>query len=126
MRIEDIDRNFLVSAELSCDDISIYNVCETPFKIYGLIKPDEENDRFRRMPEAVAKSVNDGVFRLHANTAGGRVRFRTNADYIAINAKMPSDKIGRMGHFPLAGSAGFDLGFICMAELIGDKLKQIL
>jgi hypothetical protein len=47
------------------------------------------------------------VHHLHANTAGGRVRFVTDSPYIAISAKFGS--VGRMNHFPLTGSAGFDL-----------------
>ena len=60
------------------------------------------------MPECVAKSVSDGVLRLHTNTAGGRVKFKTNSPYIAIKVKMDT---GKMSHFALAGSGAFDLYF---------------
>jgi lysophospholipase L1-like esterase len=59
------------------------------------------------LPEDVAKRVSEGVYRLHANTAGGRVRFKTDSPYVAINVKMGS--IGKMPHFAITGSAGFDL-----------------
>jgi hypothetical protein len=59
------------------------------------------------MPEAVAKTVSEGVHFLHANTAGGRLRFKTDSSYIAISTKL--DSICRMDHFPLCGTAGFDL-----------------
>ncbi len=109
MKIENIDKNFIVNTELSRSDVTVYDVCDAPFTVHGLIKPKDENDRFRRMPEDIAGTVSEGVLCLHANTTGGRVRFRTDAEYIAISAKMPSRRIGRMSHFTLVGSSGFDL-----------------
>ena len=73
-------------------------------KVYGVFK---ENGKYRRMPEGVAKSVSEGVYALHSNTAGGRVKFVTDSPYIAIHAKM--DGLGKMPHFALTGSIGFDL-----------------
>ncbi len=99
-----IDSNFKVETDLDIKDIKFYDIKQAPFKIYGVF---HESGKFRRIPEAVAKSVNDGVHALHANTAGGRVRFKTDSPYIAIHAKMPS--VGKMPHFALTGSAGFDL-----------------
>ncbi len=109
MNISDVDKNLSLKSSFSRKDIKIYNVCEPPFKIYGLIHPENDDDVFRRIPSKVAKSVSEGVNYLHTNTAGGRVRFKTDASYIAIKADMPFDKIGKMSHFSLAGSAGFDL-----------------
>lgn len=102
-----IDSNFKVESQIKESDIRFYDVNQSPFRIYGVFY---ESGKFRRLPENVAKTVNTGVYGLHANTAGGRVRFKTNSPYIAINAKMPC--IGKMPHFALTGSAGFDL-YIC-------------
>lgn len=99
-----IDSNFKVNTNLDERDIKFYDVSQPPFKIYGVYY---DSEKYRRIPEYVAKSVNDGVYALHANTAGGRVRFKTDSPYVAINAKMPN--IGKMSHFALTGSAGFDL-----------------
>ncbi|MBQ3151741.1 MAG: SGNH/GDSL hydrolase family protein [Clostridia bacterium] len=99
-----IDSNFKVETKLDQPDIRFYDVRQSPFKIYGVFY---ESGKFRRLPEKVAKTVNEGVYNLHANTAGGRVRFKTDSEYIAINTKMPN--IGKMPHFALTGSAGFDL-----------------
>jgi len=104
MNISKIDKNFEVKTAIQKDDIQFHTIDEPPFGVFGIFK---ENGKYRRMPEAVAKSVSDGVYALHTNTAGGRVRFITDSSYIAINARM--DNIGRMPHFTLAGSAGFDL-----------------
>lgn len=104
MKTEQIDRNFAVQSEIDRPDVQFFNCRQEPFSVHGLLY---ENGRFRRMPEEVAGSVNDGVAFLHANTAGGRVRFATDSPCIAIRARM--DNIGKMPHFPLTGSAGFDL-----------------
>lgn len=99
-----IDSNFKVEANLNVPDIQFYNALNSPFSIHGVFY---ENGLFRRLPQQIAKTVSDGVYRLHDNTAGGRVRFKTDSPYVAIYVKMP--KIGKMPHFALTGSAGFDL-----------------
>lgn len=103
-RIEEIDENFRVKTSLPCDGLYFYDAETEPFRIYGVRR---EGDRFCRLPERVAKAVNEGVHRLYANTAGGRVRFVTDSPYVAISAQM--DNISKMPHFPLTGSGGFDL-----------------
>jgi hypothetical protein len=104
MDIEKIDKNFKIETKINKPNIKFYNTLCAPFKIYGVFY---EDGKFRRLPESVAKNVSDYVTLLHANTAGGRVRFKTNSPYIAIHAKMGS--VGKMPHFPLTGSVGFDL-----------------
>lgn len=99
-----IDSNFKVETKINQADIKFYDVNQKPFKIYGIYYDD---GKFRRIPEEVAKTVNEGVHRLHANTAGGRVRFKTDSSYVAIHAKMPM--VGKMPHFAFTGSVGFDL-----------------
>ena len=102
--LESIDVNFKVETSITKDDICFYSVRQEPFSLHGLIY---EDGQFRRMPESIAKAVSPGVHYLHSNTAGGRVRFKTNSQYIAISVKMKN--IGKMDHFALTGSAGFDL-----------------
>ena len=104
MGIEKIDKNFAVKSEIKRDGIRFYDIEDEPFRIYGVFK---ENGRFVRLPEQTAKRVSEGVEVLRKNTAGGRVRFATDSSYIAIHAVM--DNIEVMPHFPLAGSAGFDM-----------------
>lgn len=102
--ISKIDRNFEVKTSIEKEDIRFYNIEEAPFKIYGLLR---ENGKYCRMPEKVAESVSPGVHALYANTAGGRVRFKTDSPYIAIHTNM--ENVGKMSHFPLTGSIGFDM-----------------
>lgn len=104
MNISEIDKNFAVVTEIDKPDVCFRNALEEPFKIYGVYYHE---GKFRRLPEEIAQTVSPGVLRLHSHTAGGRVRFRTNSSYIAIIAKMPI--IGKMAHFALSGSAGFDI-----------------
>lgn len=104
MDISSVDKNFKVESKLNKRDIIFYDVKSEPFTVYGVIY---ENGKFRRMPEDVAKGVSGGVHWLHSNTAGGRVRFKTDSKYVAIHTKMSN--VGKMPHFALTGSAGFDL-----------------
>ena len=138
MDISQIDTNFAVVTEINKPDICFHSVLEAPFRIYGVYYHE---GKFRRLPEEVAKTVSDGVLRLHSHTAGGRVRFRTDSSYIAIIAKMPV--IGKMAHFALTGSAGFDIydgtrylktfvppfgisgGFQSVADLGGAQMRDI-
>ena len=103
-KIQDMDRNFAVPAGIDLPDAVYVSALEAPVKVYGLFR---EGGKFRRIPEALAKETNEGVLFLHANTAGGRARFTTNSPYLAIHAEMPS--VGKMPHFALTGSAGFDV-----------------
>lgn len=106
MRIEDIDQNLRVESNITEPDIVWFDAKEAPFAIFG-VSYDEEQRCFVRMPQEIANTVNDGVAVLNRNTAGGRVRFRTNSSFIGIHAVMRN--CGTMAHFTLAGQSGFDL-----------------
>lgn len=101
--IEKLDQNFAVRTDIG-EELHFYSCLDAPFRVYGLMASGQG---FIRMPEDIAKNVNENVSVLFRNTAGGRVRFRTDSPRIAIRAKMAN--IGRMPHFALTGSAGFDL-----------------
>lgn len=101
--LDTIDKNFRVETSIKKEDIRFYDVEDGVFQIYGVFK---ENGMFRRMPEATAKGINKGVYGLHTNTAGGRVRFVTNSSYVAIRTEYTPC---RKPHFPLTGSSGFDM-----------------
>lgn len=87
-------------------DVRYYNVKEEPFRVYGLYQYKTESE-FKRMPDEVAERVSRGVVSLYRNTAGGRVRFATDSDYIIVRAHMP--KVQHFDHMPLTGTSGFDL-----------------
>ena len=87
-------------------DILFYNVKQAPFSIHGLFDPLNTSP-YRRIPESVAEATNDGVKGLNFQTAGGRVRFVTDSDYVAI--KMTSSGSAQMANMCLIGSSGFDI-----------------
>ncbi len=104
MDISSIDKNFIIETKIKKDDIKFYSIEEAPFKVYGVYK---EGGMYRRMPADVAKSVSEGVYTLHTNTSGGRLRFVTDSRYVAIHAKLAN--VSRYSFFSLTGIAGFDL-----------------
>ena len=107
MDISKIDKNFAIEEKVKRENTKIYNVCESPFKVYGLIYPQNENDFFHRMPFETAKKLGSEMEMLNHLTAGGRVKFVTDSKYIGIRAEM--NTIYKMPHFSLSGSAGMDL-----------------
>ena len=103
--IADIDKN-LEMKTVNKDDLKAYPVRDKRFTIYGSYAP-ESDTLFRRVPEEVAKNMSDGAHFLHTNTAGIRVRFKTDSQYIALKPTIPS--AANMVIMPLAGSTGFDI-----------------
>ncbi len=102
--IADIDKNFKVETKIQRDNLCFFDAESEPFRIYGV---QREGKCFCRMPGEIAKTVSEGVYEQSINTAGGRVRFVTDSPYVAISAVY--DRVSRMPHFALTGSAGFDL-----------------
>ena len=103
MEIEKIDKNFLAKRNIP-EIARICDVKNAPFEINGVFFAD---GHFVRMPEEDAKKVNEGVYGLYACTAGGRVRFSTDSEFIALIADLNS--VFPMGHAPYVLSAGFDI-----------------
>ena len=102
--IAKIDKNFKVISEKGNFDLCFYDAEQKPFKIYGIKK---ENGRFRRMPEEIARSVSEGVYMLHTNTAGGRVRFVTDSTCVAVRAEFADMHF--LSHMPRTGVVGLDM-----------------
>lgn len=72
----------------TAQNVAFYDLPSQLFAVYGLL-PD-----FRRMPQEVAEKVNDGVKTLHTNTAGGRIRFRTDSQKIVLLCQYPNISSG--------------------------------
>ena len=109
--LEKIDKNFAIKKKIDKEDIKFYNVREDPFQIYGLYDPKNE-PIFTRMPAEAAARVGgeerkENISKLAFHTAGGRVRFSTDSNYVAIRCYM--DKIVMMSHMAFTGSSGFDI-----------------
>ena len=97
------DQNYIATAADN-EQTVYFDVSQPPFKVHGLL---HDESGYYRLPYDVAAAANDGVKGLNLHTAGGRLRFRTNAGRIVLRAKMRG--ITRMQHFAFTGSAGFDL-----------------
>ena len=106
--IAKIDKNFKVETKIEKTDIKFISALDKCFDIYGVMNT---NGEFHRMPRSVALATNDGVIRLNEHTAGGRIRFKTNSRYVAINAEV-SESQGKMAHITMVGSSGFDMYLI--------------
>ena len=104
MKAEQLKKD--VTAKLN-EELVWLDVREAPFDVYGLYDY-KRDDFFRRLPDDVAAATSKDVAGLYKNTAGGRVRFSTDSDIIAIKA-VYNDDTWVMPNMPLSGSAGFDM-----------------
>lgn len=101
-KISEIDKNLAVSDTVSENGLIFRNSLSAPFSLYGLLPVTP----FLRFPLETAKKVNPGVEGLCRNTAGGRLRFKTNSKRVVL--RVCYDEISPMPHMPLTGSTGFD------------------
>jgi len=102
----EVDPNMIFQTSIKEEDIKFFNPKSEPFKIYGLYNYKDE-PVYKRLPDEIGLNVNEGVKSLYLETAGGRLRFSTDSEYVAIKVKM--SKIHRLRHMPLSGSSSFDL-----------------
>ena len=104
--IADIDKNFKINTTISEKDIVFFDAKEKPFDLYG-VSWDKGEGKFIRIPKELAENTNEGVALLYTNTAGGRIRFKTDSPYVAISVKYPG--ISPSANMSLSGTAGFDM-----------------
>lgn len=106
LTIEEIDKNMAINSKINKDGLRFFSMDDEPFVIHGGLKRGEDG-RLYRLPLDVAKRTSPGVLGLCANTAGGRVRFKTDSKRVAIIAKYANMEY--MSHFAITGSVGLDL-----------------
>ncbi len=106
MDITKIDPNFLKGTVFSEKDFTWHDMKSEPFEVRGLAVC--EGEKFLRLPEELLPRVSEGVRVLAHHTAGGHVRFRTDAARIAVRASslFPDSS---MNHMALTGSKGLDV-----------------
>lgn len=68
------------------EGITYYDIKKPPFEIFGLYDPLADEECFIRVPREVARATSVRVEERNLFTAGGRVRFKTDSDVIAIKA----------------------------------------
>jgi len=99
--IVDIDPNFQTACTVKEPDVCWREAAEAPFRLYGHAEP------YIRMPAAAADRVSESVSVLSRNTAGMRVRFTTDSEYVALRCRYPLQC--DFSHMPRTGTSGFDL-----------------
>lgn len=106
MKIEDIDANFCNKSTLPDEGIQWHYRFDGAFRVHGTCVPHAAAP-FCRLPENCLPSMNEGVQYLAYNTAGVRLRFRTDSAFVAVKAGLSSRD--DFSHMPRSGSSGFDL-----------------
>lgn len=105
--IGQIDKKLNIEESVHEADIKYYDTRTAPVDFYGLYNPREEK-AFCRMPLDKAKAVSGSVGVLSTYTAGGRIRFKTNSEYVAIRCVRPP-RASIMSHITFLGCSGFDV-----------------
>jgi len=105
MNIADIDANFKFQS-VDAPDVVWHNALEAPISVHGVYYEQEEN-RYRRISAAFAETVSFGVAGLAVHTAGGKLRFSTDSDYIALKVLSPGGQL--MPHITTFGQFGFGI-----------------
>lgn len=105
MKIEEVDKNFVIKSEKN-DGLKYYDIPCEPFDLYGLIY-DEKNNLFTRILEEDAEKISSGIKSLSPYTAGGRIRFSTNSELISVTVTF--EGLTKFSHMPLVGTGAFIL-----------------
>lgn len=101
--ITEIDKNFKLNNNVNLPDIQFYDVKDGELGLHGLLF----DTVYRRMPAEIAKAANEGVAELHMQTSGGRLRFVTDSEYVALSCQVQWTT--RLSNMPATGVRGFDL-----------------
>jgi len=104
--IEQLDPNFMVPSEITEENLIWLDAKSAPFALYGVFYDDEAGGYLRMDPQ-VAQKVSPGVESLNRCTAGGRIRFVTDSNFLGI--KVIQKNRPCMRHMPRTGQTGFDL-----------------
>lgn len=106
MDITKIDKNFGTNAATAPDELRRETLPSDNVALYG-IKFNKEKGFFERMPQDIAKGVNENVEVLNTDTAGGRARFSTDSKTLYLTVKYK--RLAKMSNMPLSGCSGFSL-----------------
>lgn len=70
----------LRATTITSGDPVFLDATNQPFDIYGLC------EGFRRLPQSIAEATSGEVSELSEMPAGGRIRFKTDSDYVVVHA----------------------------------------
>ena len=97
----------LSSLDFNGENTKWINAHDKRLSIYGVYY-DENHGLFLRVPDSVTKATgNPSVETLARTSTGGRLRFVTDSEYIAIKASLPYFYI--LPHMSITGSHGFSV-----------------
>ena len=94
-------------------DISFFDPLKSNAQIHGLVAGE-----YSRVPAAVRALMSDDLRDLSFKTAGGRIRFNTDSEILALKMEVTNEP--NMPHMPPSGSAGLDI-----FEGTGKNMKYI-
>ena len=83
MKMNQVDKNLIVPKIIDKNGIAFYDATKPPFSHHGVWY---EDGRFYRVDKDVAPLVSPNIVQKSTQTAGGRIRFKTNSRKIAIKA----------------------------------------
>ncbi len=106
MKIEEIFPGFAQKGLDVTPDQKFYRIPDENFDLYGVFY-DTDAGRFLRMPRSVADTVSPNVALLNGYTAGGRIRFSTDADRMSVTVSY--DTLNVYCHMTTLGRGGFVL-----------------
>lgn len=106
INITKVDKN-LAPVEIVWEGMKTYSVNQFPFQLYGHCRTESELD-FKRLPHNLVAGIdNDGLKVLYTNTAGLRLRFKTDSQNIILRYTWDIRTI--FPHMPMTGTSCFDL-----------------
>ena len=99
------DPNFLQADKAEEGTVDWYEVSFDAFDIYGLVC---DNDILgRRIPHSIAETVSRGVRGQNGYTAGGRIRFSTDSEFLALKVEYAKGAVPTVCNHCI--TYGFDL-----------------
>ena len=104
MTAKQVDKNLIVGEKINRPGICFYDIDAAPFSIHGVWR---DGDRYYRVPMSVAEATSKNLIQKCSQTAGGRLRFKTDSSYVAIKIQLHNvEQIERM---TVVGTMGLDL-----------------
>ena len=104
-RVSTNSRYYQKNTAICPEDYNFYDPLEEPFSLHGLMV--QEDGAFRRMPWEIANRVSPKVYSLSSHTSGGRLRFVTDSEALALRVSF--ERFDARSIMSLQASLGFDV-----------------
>lgn len=104
-RISTNSQYYQESMAICPEDYDFYDAQKEPFSLHGLMV--QEDGAFRRMPWEIAEKVSPKVYALSSHTSGGRLRFVTDSERLAL--RVGFERFDARSILSLQASLGFDV-----------------